>query len=92
MTYVNRIGTSSDRIIISITCRHVDKLCQGSCVLLVFLLLFILKINILDQGYTKIRLIRSLKKFIFRYQDLFEIYSVSAETMINDAFSYSENV
>ena len=34
----------------------------------------------------------SLKKFIFRYQDLVEIYSVSAETMINDAFSYSENV
>ena len=61
-------------------------------VLLVFLLLFILKINILDQGYAKIRLIRSLKKFIFRYQDLVEIYSVSAETMINDAFSYSETV
>ena len=30
-------------------------------------------------------------KFIFRYQDLVEIYSVSAETIINDAFSY-ENV
>ena len=26
------------------------------------------------------------------YQDLVEIYSVSAETMINYAFSYSENV
>jgi len=36
--------------------------------------------------------IRSLKKFICRYQDLVEIYSVSAETIINDAFSYSENV
>ena len=36
----------------------------------------------------KIRLIRSLKKFIFRYQDLFEIYSVSAEKIINDGFSY----
>ena len=47
---------------------------------------------LLDQGYKKIRLIRSLEKFIFRYQDLVEIYSVSAETMINDAFSYSENV
>jgi hypothetical protein len=35
-------------------------------------------------------LIRSLKKFIFRYQDLVEIYSVSAETIISDAFSYSE--
>jgi hypothetical protein len=45
-----------------------------------------------DQGYTNIRLIRSLKKFIFRYQDLVEIYSVSAETIISDAFSNSENV
>jgi hypothetical protein len=26
------------------------------------------------------------------YQDLVKIYSVSAETIINDAFSYSENV
>ena len=50
-----------------------------------------LRNRLLDQGYEKIRLIRSLKKFIFRYQDLVEIYSVSAETMINDAFSYSEN-
>ena len=41
--------------------------------------------------YKKIRLIRSLKKFIFRYQDLVEIYSVSAEKIINDGFSYSEN-
>jgi hypothetical protein len=48
--------------------------------------------RLLDQGYEKIRLIRSLKKFIFRYQDFVEIYSVSAETMLNDAFSYSENV
>ena len=37
-------------------------------------------------------LIRSLKKFIFRYQYLVEIYSVSAEKIISDAFSYSENV
>jgi hypothetical protein len=37
-------------------------------------------------------LIRSLKKFIFQYQYLFEIYSVSAEKNISDAFSYSENV
>ena len=29
----------------------------------------------------KFRLIRSLKKFIFQYQDLVEIYSVSAEEM-----------
>ena len=45
-----------------------------------------------DQGYEKIRLIRSLRKFIFRYQDLVEIYSVSTETIIHDAFSHSENV
>jgi hypothetical protein len=32
--------------------------------------------RLLDQGYKKIRLIRSLKKFIFRYQDLVEIYSM----------------
>ena len=48
--------------------------------------------RLLDQGYKKIRLIRSLKKFIFRYQYLVEIYSVSAEKIISDAFSYSENV
>jgi hypothetical protein len=48
--------------------------------------------RLLDQGYAKIRLIPSLKKCIFRYQDLVEIYSVSAETIINDAFSYIENV
>jgi hypothetical protein len=47
--------------------------------------------RLLDQGYKKIRLIRSLKKFIFRYQYLVEIYSVSAEKFISDAFSYSEN-
>jgi hypothetical protein len=48
--------------------------------------------RLLDPGYKKIRLIRSLTKFIFRYQYLVEIYSVSAETIINYAFSYSENV
>ena len=47
-----------------------------------------LRNRLLDQGYKKIRLIRSLKKFIFRYQDLVEIYSVSAETIISDAFSH----
>ena len=51
-----------------------------------------LRNRLLDQGYKKIRLIRSLKKFIFRYQDLVEIYSVSAEKIINDGFSYSGNV
>jgi hypothetical protein len=53
-----------------------------------------LRNRLLDQGYKKIRLIRFLKKFIhvFRYQDLVEIYSVSAETIIIDGFSCSENV
>ena len=51
-----------------------------------------LRNRLLDQGYKKIRLIRSLKKFIFRYQDLVEIYSVSGEKIISDGFSYSENV
>ena len=51
-----------------------------------------LRNRLLDQGYEKIRLIRSLKRFIFRYQDLVEIYSVSAEKIINDGFSCSENV
>jgi hypothetical protein len=51
-----------------------------------------LRNRLLDQGYKKIRLIRSLKKFIFRYQYFVEIYSVSAEKIISDAFSYSENV
>ena len=51
-----------------------------------------LRNRLLDKGYEKIRLIRSLKKFIFRYQDLVEIYSASAEKIISDAFSYSENV
>ena len=40
-----------------------------------------LRNRLLDQGYKKIRLTRSLKMFIFRYQDLVEIYSVSAEKM-----------
>jgi hypothetical protein len=43
--------------------------------------------RLLDQGYEKNRLIRSLKKFIFRYQDLVEKYSVSAEMIINDGLS-----
>ena len=51
-----------------------------------------LRNRLLDQVYKKIRLIRSLKKCIFRYQDLAEIYSVSAEKIINDGYSYSEHV
>ena len=46
-----------------------------------------LRNRLLNQGYKHIRLIRSLKRFIFRYQDLVELYSVSAETIINDGFS-----
>ena len=46
-----------------------------------------LRNRLVDQGYKTIRLIRSLKTFIFRYQDLVEKYSVSAETIINDGFS-----
>jgi hypothetical protein len=46
-----------------------------------------LRNRLLDQGYEKIRLIRSLKQFIFLYQDLVEIYSVSAEKIISDEFS-----
>ena len=52
----------------------------------------LLRNRLLDQGYTKIRLIRSLKKFIFRSQDLVEINSVSAEKIINYGSSYSETV
>ena len=45
-----------------------------------------LRNRLLDQGYKKIRLIRSLKTFMFRYQDLDEIYYVSTETIMNDGF------
>jgi hypothetical protein len=45
-----------------------------------------LRNRLLDQGYKEIRLIRSLIKFIFRYQDLIEIYSVFAEKIISDGF------
>ena len=38
-----------------------------------------LRNRLLDQGYKKIRFIRSLKKYIFGYQDIVEIYSVSAD-------------
>ena len=74
-----------------IWCLHlaIDSLCNYSDFLKRHLHM---RNRLLDQSYKKIRLIRSLKKFIFRYQDIFEIYSVSAETIINDAFSYSENV
>jgi hypothetical protein len=49
--------------------------------------IFIWETGYWTRAKKKIRLIRSLKKFIFRYQDLVEKYSVSAETIINDGFS-----
>jgi hypothetical protein len=51
-----------------------------------------LRNRLLDQGYRGIRLVRSLGGFVFRYQYLVEVYSVSAEKIISDAFSYGENV
>jgi hypothetical protein len=39
-----------------------------------------LRNRLLNQGYEKSRLIRSLKKYIFRYQDIVEIYSVWVES------------
>jgi hypothetical protein len=45
-----------------------------------------LKNMLLNQDYEKIHLIRSLKKFTFRYQDLVEIYSLSAETKLESDF------
>ena len=50
-----------------------------------------LRNRILDQVNKKIALFDLLKKFIFQCQDIFEIYYVSAETIINDGFSNSEN-
>ena len=55
-------------------------------------ILFVMELDFIVKIFHFICLIRSLKKFIFRYQDLVEIYSVSAETIINDGFSNSENV
>jgi hypothetical protein len=52
----------------------------------------LLRNRLLDHGYEKNRLIRSLKTFIFRYQDLVEIYSVFAEKIISDGFLNGENV
>jgi hypothetical protein len=51
-----------------------------------------LRNRLLGQGYEKIRLIRSLEKLIFRYQDLVEIYSVSTEKFINGGFLNNENL
>ena len=48
--------------------------------------------GLLDRGCGGIRLVRSLGRFVFRCQCLVEVYCVSAEKIIGDAFSYSENV
>jgi len=46
-----------------------------------------LRNRLLDQGYAKIGIIRSLEKCILRHQDIVEKSSVSAETVINDEIS-----
>jgi hypothetical protein len=51
-----------------------------------------LRDRLLDQGYRGIRLVRSLGEFIFRYRDLVEICSVSAEGVMDDGFSCGEGV
>jgi hypothetical protein len=37
----------------------------------------------MDQGYANICLIRSLKKFIFRYQDLMKMYKAKVSTKMS---------
>jgi hypothetical protein len=98
------LGSHSDTIFqeIRIIAKIYLQLYQNGIPTLPFLLIFVVFAKIYLQLYQngiptlsfhkKIRLIRSLKKFIFRYQYLVEIYSVSEEKIISDAFSYSENV
>ena len=45
-----------------------------------------LRERLLSQGYKKIRLIFTLKKFFFRYQSLIEKYCVSLENFVHDCF------
>jgi hypothetical protein len=52
---------------------------------------FLIAPSVFSNIYLDIRILTACKH-VPCYQDLVEIYSVSAETMINDAFSYSENV
>jgi hypothetical protein len=77
-----------------IWCLHlaIDSQWPVAIILISWNVIFIWETGYWTRAMKKIRLIRFLKKFIFRYQDLVEIYSVSAETIINDAFSKSENV
>jgi hypothetical protein len=78
------------RILATVPCianqlRYVNTICRRSWYIAAHIWkIYDFKIII---SYKTIRLIRSLKTFIFRYQDLVEKYSVSAETIINDGFS-----
>ena len=42
--------------------------------------------QLLLQGYTALRLEKSFKKFLGRYQDIIEKYQRSAKEMVNDLF------
>jgi hypothetical protein len=78
---------------ITIQLRDVDTICRRSWYIAAHIWkIYDFKIEVIPFIINKIRLIRSLKKFIFRYQDLVAIYSVSAGKIIGDGFSYSENV
>jgi hypothetical protein len=50
--------------------------------------IFICETGYWTRAMKRFTLFDLFKKFIFRYQDPVEICSVSAETIINDAFSY----
>ena len=50
-----------------------------------------LRNRLLDKGYKKIRLIRSLKK-LYSDTKILSKYILSLQTMENDGFSWSENV
>jgi hypothetical protein len=54
-------------------------------------LIYRLRNRLLDQGYKKNRLIRSLKKFIFRYQDLVE-YGTALTIILPILFLYLNTV
>ena len=42
--------------------------------------------KLLSQGYIRLRLEKSFKKFYGRYQDLIEKYQRSVNVMVNDSF------
>jgi hypothetical protein len=71
--------------------RDVNTICRRSWYIAAHIWkIYNLKIEVVPFSYEKIRLIRSLKKFIFRYQDLVEIYSVSVEKIISDGFANNQ--